>query len=106
MMKVNTKIGYLGLLLILATINPTDAEAKTSSPKKTISERLITIHEKLRQKHQQASLSSPVDLEEDLLVYWGDFGDSLPFGDFSDIIGPGFGDFGDSLPFGDFGDFW
>lgn len=106
MIKVNTKLGYLGILMALATINPAVAEAQTSSPKKTISERLVTIHEKLREKHQQVSLNSQAELEEYLLAFWGDFGDSLPFSDFGDIIGPGFGDFGDSLPFGDFGDIW
>lgn len=106
MMQVNTKIGYLGILMALATINPTVAEAKTSLPKKTISERLVTIHDKLREKHQQLLLNSQGELEADLLAFWGDFGDSFPFGDFGDLFGPGFGDFGDSLPFTDFGDIW
>ncbi len=109
-MKIPTKIGYLGLLIILASLDNTMAEAKVAQTPQTISERLAKIQQKLQANRQQLANINPENIDAidaELLTIFGDFGDSPLFGDFSDvpIIAP-FGDFADSLPFGDFADLW
>ena len=109
-MKITTKIGYLGLLIILASLDTTVAEAKVAQTPQTISERLAKIQQKLQVNRQKLANINPENIDAidaELLTIFGDFGDSPLFGDFGDapILAP-FGDFGDSLPFGDFADFW
>ena len=106
-MKITTKIGYLGLLIILASLDTTVAEAKVAQTPQTISERLAKIQQKLQAKRQKLANINPENIDAELLTIFGDFADSLPFSDFADvpIIAP-FGDFADSLPFGDFADAW
>ena len=105
-MKINTKIGYLGLLVILASLETTMAEAKVAKTPQTISERLAKIQQKLQENRQQLTITEWKNIDPELLAIFGDFGDSPLFGDFGDapIIAP-FGDFADSLPFGDFADY-
>ena len=107
-MKINPKFGYLVLLLTLATTSNSLAEAKSISPSVSVAQRLANINSKLKEKQQQILQSAPEEWEAELLTYFEDFADSLPFSDFSDIPiwGPDFADFGDSLPFSDFADVW
>ncbi|MDJ0650156.1 MAG: hypothetical protein QNJ60_15805 [Xenococcaceae cyanobacterium MO_188.B19] len=106
-MKITTKIGYLGLLIILASLDNTMAEAKVAKTPQTISERLAKIQQKLQEKRQRLAMTNWENTDAELLTFFGDFGDSPLFGDFGDapIFSP-FGDFADSLPFGDFSDLW
>ena len=109
-MKITTKIGYLGLLIILASLDTTVAEAKVAQTPQTISERLTKIQQKLQVNRQKLANINPENIDAidaELLTIFGDFADSPLFGDFGDapIIAP-FGDFADSLPFGDFADAW
>ena len=106
-MKINTKIGYLGLLVILASLDSTIAEAKVTKTPQTISERVAKIQQKLQENRQQLEMTNWENTDPELLTFFGDFGDSPLFGDFGDapIFSP-FGDFGDSPLFGDFGDLW
>ena len=109
-MKIPTKIGYLGLLIILASLDTTMAEAKVAQTPQTISERLAKIQQKLQENRQQLAITNRENIDAidaELLTIFGDFADSLPFSDFADVpvIAP-FGDFADSLPFSDFADSW
>ena len=106
-MKITNKIGYLGLLIILASLDTTVAEAKIAQTPQTISERLAKIQQKLEANRQQLANTNPENIDAELLTIFGDFADTFPFSDFADVpILTPFGDFADSLPFGDFADLW
>ncbi len=106
-MKITSKIGYLGLLIMLASLDTTMAEAKVAKTPQTISERVAKIQQKLQENRQRLEMTNWGNTDPELLTFFGDFGDSPLFGDFGDapIFSP-FGDFGDSPLFGDFGDLW
>ena len=57
-MKITTKIGYLGLLIILASLDSTIAEAKVTKTPQTISERVARIQQKLQENRQRLEMTN------------------------------------------------
>ena len=107
-MRLNKKIGYLAILLTLATTANSTLEDKDISSSSSISKRLVNVHNKLQENKQKISQFNPDEIDTELLAIFEDFADSFPFSDFSDIpiFEPGFTDFDDSFPFSDFADLW
>ncbi len=115
-MKMTNKTGYLGMLLMLAALSTgiSQAEAAQSPETVTIPERLARIKQVLKQQTESLERKSSEaasalnQLDGQQISFWGDFGDSVigGGGGWTDAWSPGWGDWGDTLPWGDFGDVW